>query len=118
MTAKEIYENALALNMSHVEDEDDLEYYALKLLNIMLAETCVYNNQIREKKGLPPVDVPVVKDMEDEVGFEGEMLSPLCYSLASKLLQAQEETGLAAIYYNQYISLLRFFVPAVPVEVV
>ena len=56
--------------------------------------------------------------MEDVIDFETEMYSPLCYALASKLLQAQEETSLAAIYHNQYVTLLELFVPAVAVEVV
>lgn len=119
MTAKEIYENALALDMGHIEDEDDLEYYAVKIMNVMLAELYIYNNQLRQKKGLPPMEnPPVVYDMDDTVDFEPQMYSPASYALASKLLQAQEETSLAAVYHNQYVTLLELFMPAVAVEVV
>ena len=50
MTAKEIYENALALNISRADDEDDMEYYAVRIINILLAEIFLNNNQIRIKK--------------------------------------------------------------------
>ena len=42
----------------------------------------------------------------------------MSYALAAKLLQAQEETSFAAIYNNQYVTLLSMVTPAVEMEVV
>lgn len=118
MKVKEIYENALALSISRTDDEDDLEFYAIKIMNIVLAEVFANNNQLRQKKGKEPLAEPArVNSTADETECEIELYAPLCYALAAKLLQAQEETGLAAVYNNQYISLLNMVTPAVRVEV-
>ncbi len=118
MTAKEIYENALALSISRTDDEDDMEYYAVRIINILLAEIFLNNNQIRIKKGKSPLMSPVkIKSTDDEIDYENELYAPICYALASKLLQAQEETTLAAVYNNQYVTLLEFVTPAVEMEV-
>ena len=119
MKAKEIYENALALDISRTDEEDDMEYFALRLLNILLAEVHCYNNQIREKHGREKLAQPCrVAQMEDDIGCEEEMYAPLSYGLAAKLLTAQEETALATIYNNQYVTLLEMVTPALKVEVV
>lgn len=119
MNAKEIYENALALDISYMEDEDNIEEFAIRLLNILVAEVFLYNNQIRQKKGKAPLERPSkVKSMDGEIDCEGELYAPLCYGLAAKMLTAQEETTLATIYNNQYVTLLEMVTPAVKVEVV
>jgi len=51
LNVKEIYENALALSISRIEEEDDMSFYAISLFNILLAETKIYNDQLRIKKG-------------------------------------------------------------------
>ena len=119
MKAKEIYENALALNISRIDDEDDLEFFAVKLMNILLAEVFENNNQIRCKKGLPKLAQPTkVSTIDADTQYEAELYAPMCYALAAKLLQAQEETSLAAVYNNQYVTLLQLVTPAVEMEVV
>ena len=117
MKVKEIYENALALNISRMEEEEDMEFFAIKLFNILLAETRAYNNQMRIYKGKKPLDAVKVTSLEDEMPYEDEFYAPLSYGLASKLLGAQEEINLAALYNNQYVTLLDMTVPAVEVEV-
>ncbi|MBP1571395.1 MAG: hypothetical protein J6C76_05795 [Oscillospiraceae bacterium] len=118
MTAKEIYENALALNISRIDEEYDLSYFAVKLVNILLAEVFLNNNQIRQKKGLKLLEKPVViKSIDDTIAYESELYAPMCYALAAKLLQAQEEYNLAAVYNNQYVILLELVTPAVRMEV-
>ena len=118
MTAKEIYENALALNISRVEDEDDMEYFAIKLMNILMAEIFCNNNQIRLKKGKEPITTPPkISGITDYIDYEKELYAPMSYALAAKLLQAQEETSLAAVYNNQYVTLLELVTPAVEMEV-
>lgn len=118
MTAKEIYENALALNISRTDDEDDMEYFALRIINILLAEIFLNNNQIRCKKGKSLLTQPMkIKSMEDVIDCESELYAPMCYALAAKLMQAQEETTLAAVYNNQYVTLLEIVTPAVEMEV-
>lgn len=118
MKAKEIYENALALNISRTEDEDDMEYFAIKLLNILMSEIFCNNNQIRNKKGKKPFEsAPKITGISDEIDYEEELYAPMSYALAAKLLQAQEETSLAAIYNNQYVTLLDLVTPALEMEV-
>ena len=118
MTAKEIYENALALNISRSDDEDDMGYYAVRIINILLAEIFLNNNQIRFKKGKSPLESPVkIKGMDDAIDYESELYAPICYALAAKLMQAQEETTLAAVYNNQYVTLLEIVTPAIEMEV-
>lgn len=118
MQVKEIYENALALNIAKAADDTELEFFAVKLFNILLAETKLYNDSIRIKKELAPMDrVPAVESLEDDMPWEAELYAPLSYGLASKLLAAQEETTLAALYHNQYVTLLELATPYVPVEV-
>ncbi|MBE6887152.1 MAG: hypothetical protein E7484_01880 [Ruminococcaceae bacterium] len=119
MTAKEIYENALALSLSHIDEEDDLSFFAVRLFNIMLAELFENNNSLRIKKGEKPLVQPAkIASLEEEVNYEIQLYAPMSYALASKLLQAQEETNLAAIYNNQYVTLLSMVTPAVEMEVV
>ncbi len=119
MKVKDIYENALALNISRMDDEDNLEFFAIKLFNLVLSEVFVYNNQLREKKGLQLMEkAPIVKSIDDEMPYENELYAPLSYGLASKLLSAQEEMNLAGLYNNQYVILLQLTCPAVPVEVI
>ena len=118
MTAKEIYENALALNISRTDDEDDMEYFAIRIINILLAEIFLNNNQIRLKKGKSPLETPVkIESIDDAIDYENELYAPVCYALAAKLMQAQEETTLAAVYNNQYVTLLEIVTPAVEMEV-
>ena len=118
MTAKEIYENALALNISRIEDEDDMEYFAVKIINILLWEVFNSNNQLRCKKGKKLMETaPKISAISDRIDYEEELYAPLCYALAAKLLQAQEETSLAAVYNNQYVTLLELMTPAVEMEV-
>lgn len=119
MKVKDIYENALALNISYMDEEDNLEFFAIKLFNIILSEVLVYNNQLREKKGLSLMsEAPIVESIYDEMPYERELYAPLSYGLASKLLAAQEEMTLASLYSNQYAVLLEMTSPAVPVEVI
>lgn len=118
MTAKEIYENALALNISRIDEEDDMEYFAVKILNIILAEIFCCNNQIRQKKGKQPLDSALkISAIDDVLEYEEELYAPMSYALAAKLLQAQEEHNLAAVYNNQYVTLLELMTPAVEMEV-
>ena len=119
MIVKDIYENALALNLAKPDEDEELEFFAVKLFNILLAETREYNNSIRIKKGLSPLsEAPAVKSVAEDMPYEKELYAPLCYGLASKLLAAQEETTLAALYNNQYVTLLDMATPYVPMEVV
>lgn len=119
MNAKEIYENALALDISYIDDEDNIEFFAVKLLNILLAEVFFHNNQIREKKGKLPLEKPArAEGIQTEFDCEPELYAPLCYGLAAKMLTAQEETNLATVYNNQYVTLLEMVTPAVKMEVV
>ena len=118
MQVKEIYENALALNIAKPADDVELEFFAVKLFNILLAEAKLYNDSIRTGKSLLPLDkAPTVKSIEDEMPYEAELYAPLSYGLASKLLAAQEETTLASLYHNQYVTLMELATPYVPVEV-
>lgn len=119
MKAKEIYENALALNLSYMDEEDDLSFFAIRLFNILLAELFENNNSLRISKGRERLPCAAkISSIEDEVGYEEELYAPMSYALAAKLLQAQEETSMAAIYNNQYVSLLELATPAVKMEVV
>lgn len=118
MKVKEIYENALALNISRIGDEDDMEFFALKMMNILLAETKKHNDAIRLKKGKDELEEVKVSSVSDEIPYENELYAPLCYGLASKLLAAQEENNLAVLYNNQYVTLLEMVTPAVEVEVI
>ena len=119
MKAKEIYENALALSLSYTDEEDDLSYFAVRMFNILLSELFENNNSLRIKKGREKLSCAAkISSLEDEVDYEEELYAPMSYALAAKLLQAQEETNMAAIYNNQYVSLLELVTPAVEMEVV
>lgn len=116
MTVKDIYENALALNLARTDEDTELEFFAVKLFNILLAETREYNNCLRiKKKKQPLATAPVVNSVAEEMPYEDELYAPLSYGLASKLLAAQEETTLAALYNNQYVTLLEMATPYVEV---
>lgn len=119
MLVKEIYENALALNIAKMADDEELEFFGIKLFNILLSETKAYNNCIRIRKGLEQLEkAPVIVSLNEEMPYEDEMYAPLSYGLASKLLAAQEETTLSSLYHNQYVTLLDMATPYVDMEVV
>ena len=118
MNVKEIYENALALSISRTDEEEDLDFYAVKLFNILLDEVKIYNDQMRVKKGKKPMEKPLkVTAMEGKIDCEEELYAALSYGLAAKLLAAQEDYNLATLYNNQYITLLTVTSPAVEMEV-
>ncbi|MBE6878316.1 MAG: hypothetical protein E7488_04020 [Ruminococcaceae bacterium] len=118
MQVKDIYENALALNIAKTADDEELEFFGIKLFNILLSETKAYNDCIRIKKGMKQLEkAPTIISLEDEMPYETELYAPFSYGLASKLLAAQEEMTLASLYHNQYITLLDMATPYVPVEV-
>ncbi len=118
MQVKDIYENALALNIAKTADDEELEFFGIKLFNILLSETRAYNDCIRIKKGMKRLEeTPLIVSLADEMPYEAELYAPLSYGLASKLLAAQEETSLASLYHNQYITLLDMATPYVPMEV-
>lgn len=118
MNVKEIYENALALSISRIEEEDDMSFYAIRLFNILLAETKIYNDQLRIKKGKKPQEnAIVIDDLEGEIDYEYELYAALSYGLAAKLLAAQEDSNLAMLYNNQYLTMLAVTSPAVEMEV-
>ena len=118
MNVKEIYENALALSISRMEDEDDMGFYAVKMFNILLSETKIYNDQLRIKKGKEPMKEQIIlTDIEGEIDYEDELYAAMSYGLAAKLLAAQEDSNLASLYNNQYVTMLAVTSPAVEVEV-
>lgn len=118
LNVKEIYENALALSISRADEEDSLDYYAVKLFNILLDEINIYNNQLRVKKGKKPLEKSLyIEKLDGQIDCEGELYAALSYGLAAKLLAAQEDFNLATLYNNQYITLLTVISPAVEMEV-
>ena len=118
MNVKEIYENALALSISRTDEEENLDFYAVKLFNILLDEVKIYNDQLRVKKGKKPLEAALnVRHMDGEIECEAELYAALSYGLAAKLLAAQEDYNLATLYNNQYITLLAVTSPAVEMEV-
>ena len=117
MQVKEIYENALALNIGRAEDDEEMAYFGVKMFNILLSETKCYNDCIRIKKGKERLEkVPFITQLTDEMPYEEELYAPFSYGLASKLLAAQEETTLASLYNNQYVSLLNLATPYILME--
>ena len=119
MKVKEIYENALALSISRMDEEDDLSFYAVKLFNILMGEVKIYNDQLRVKKGKKPMEESIVIDSLDaEIDCEAELYAALSYGFAAKLLAAQEDSNLATLYNNQYVTMLAVTSPAVEMEVV
>ncbi len=118
MNVKEIYENALALSISRTDEEDSIDYYAVKLFNILLDEIRIYNDQMRIKKGKKPLEKALhVETLEGQIDCEEELYAALSYGFAAKLLAAQEDFNLATLYNNQYITLLTVISPAVEMEV-
>lgn len=118
MNVKEIYENALALSISRIDEEDSVDFYAVKLFNILLSETKIYNDQIRVKNGKQPFEKSlVIENLEGEIDYENELYAAMSYGLAAKLLAAQEDVNLATLYNNQYVTMLNVISPAVEVEV-
>ena len=118
MNVKEIYENALALSISRTDEEENFDFYAVKLFNILLDEVKIYNDQLRVKKGKKPhTEALKVENMEGQIDCEAELYAALSYGLAAKLLAAQEDYNLATLYNNQYIMLLTVTSPAVEMEV-
>lgn len=118
MKVKEIYENALALSISRIDDDKEIEFYAVKLFNILLSEIKIYNDQLRIKKGKEALEQSAkIETVYEEVDLEPELYAAVSYGLAAKLLAAQEDVNLAALYNNQYIAMLQVTSPAVSVEV-
>ena len=118
MNVKEIYENALALSISRIDEEDSVDFYAVKLFNILLAETHIYNNQVRLKKGKAAMEKAIVIDkLEGNIDYESELYAAMSYGFAAKLLAAQEDVNLAMLYNNQYVTMLEVAAPAVEMEV-
>lgn len=108
MKAKEIFENAVALNISKYNfDTPYKEHCAIDLINGLIAHTFRHNNIKRVAKGKAEMlEIPFIKSLGDEFDFEEEFYAPLSYGLASLIARDFEDIQLSIVYENQCITLL------------
>lgn len=105
--AKEIYENALALNVSSYNSETPyIEKCVVDMINEILSQTFIHNNLKRTIKGKKQMDkIPFIKDIYDKIDFEIEFYAPLSYGLAALIARDLGDTPLADLYKRQFDTL-------------
>lgn len=102
MTAENLYQATLLLVNASREDG----YYRgmfLEALGMILEESLVYNNSLRQKENKPPLlRPPEIGGFHEEVGYEPYLIKTvLPYGLAGLLLYEDNPTK-ATIYRNRY----------------
>lgn len=102
MTAENLYQATLLLVNASREDG----YYRgmfLEALKMILEESLVYNNSLRQKEGkLPLLSPPEIGSFQQEIDYEPYLLKTvLPYGLAGLLLYEDNPTK-ATIYRNRY----------------
>jgi len=110
LQAKEIYENALALNPKSNPDKPYKESYVVDMINQVLEQSQRYNQRIRtlKRKDEQP-GVPYIKGIHNEIDFEIEFYAPLSYGLAALIAEDLGDTRLGLLYQKQFMTLLTMF---------
>ena len=87
MTAEELIRTALALKGEMPETTDDYRGYALRALNIILAEMLPLENQTRYAKGEAELSAaPELSAFSDDVPYDAQLVKTCgAYGLAAKL---------------------------------
>lgn len=87
MTAEELIQTALALKGETPETADDYRGYALRALNIILAEMLPLENQTRYAKGEAELSTaPELSAFSDDVPYDAQLVKTCgAYGLAAKL---------------------------------
>lgn len=102
--AKEIFENALALNVLNYNFKEPYkEHCIIDMINEILSQTFIYNNLKRIIKGKKKMNkTPFIKDIDDKIDFEIEFYAPLSYGLASLVARDLGDIRLANLYKQQF----------------
>ncbi len=113
MTVKECYEQAVALIPEVPEDNVDMQKFAVKWCNLLLAETFPYENAYRRGKDLPELEaVPKVLKEGDEIPYNDTMVrAAFPYGMARWIFRENDDVAGSHEYYQLYAVALSESVP-------
>ena len=119
MKVKECYEQAVSFLPEKPEENIEMQKFAVVWCNILLAETMRNENIFRRAKGQAELEkVPLVKNEEDEIPYDEEMVrAAFPYGMARFVLRENDDISGSHEFYQLYVNALLESTPVIEGEV-
>ncbi len=119
MTVKECYEHAVSFLPENPEENTEMQKFAVVWCNILLAETMRNENVCRRAKGQEELKkVPLVKNEEDEIPYDEEMVrAAFPYGMARFVFRENDDISGSHEFYQLYVNALLESTPVIESEV-
>ena len=119
MKVKECYEQAVSFLPEKPEENTEMQKFAVVWCNILLAETMRNENICRRAKGEAYLEkVPLVKNEEDEIPYDEEMVrAAFPYGMARFVLRENDDISGSHEFYQLYVNALLESTPVIEGEV-
>ena len=119
MKVKECYEQAVSFLPEKPEENTEMQKFAVVWCNIILAETMRNENICRRAKGQAELEkVPLVKNEEDEIPYDEEMIrAAFPYGMARFVLRENDDISGSHEFYQLYVNALLESTPVIEGEV-
>ena len=119
MTVKECYEHAVSFLPEKPEENTEMQKFAVVWCNILLAETMRNENVCRRAKEQEELKkVPLVKNEEDEIPYDEEMVrAAFPYGMARFVFRENDDISGSHEFYQLYVNALLESIPVIESEV-
>lgn len=104
MTAREVYESALALLPTNIDEDNSLERYVVGWVNLTLAELFHAENAIRAARGDEELTAALrIEALDDEVPCDPSLFTAIIYNLASLVCKDDDDAYWAQDYRSRFV---------------
>ena len=119
MTVKECYEQAVAFLPEEPDENMEMEKFAVKWCNMLLAECLGYENIFRRANGLSEFSVaPKVHSENDEIPFNERLVAAAFpYGIARFVFRENDDIYGSNEFYQLYVNALSEATPLETVEI-
>lgn len=102
MTGNSILREAAAF--LHETDITNYQHFARSWLNTVLIDVLAVNNNVRENKGLDPIELKdiVIDTLDETLNVEDELRNAVLYGLLCKIYVYEDDKALLNTYLQQY----------------
>lgn len=105
MTIQQVFDLALSLLPTNMDEDDSLVQYAVGWVNLAMQEMLFCENTIRVYKGIEKLDsAPILSDLNDEIDYDDSLVRyALPYFLASYMSKDDGSDYWAQDYRSRYV---------------
>ena len=119
MTSRELFESALALVGTDTTIDDSLQEYAVKWINLAMAEMFNAENSIRLNTGKKEMMSPLrVNDLDEEIPYDPRFYAAFTYYLAHWIYKDDRELSFAQEMYNRFATEVKEHTMYIPDKIV